>query len=88
MRIQRQGFEDVLKVSANQLSSKTDATTLVRLVRMCAFITSEDKDENRLIPSKAAAVTDKLTELLKSKLNSTSDRELAQVYSSLVILPT
>jgi hypothetical protein len=55
---------------------------------MCAFITSEDKDENRLIPSKAAAVTDKLTELLKSKLNSTSDRELAQVYSSLVILPT
>jgi hypothetical protein len=44
---------------------------------MCAFITSEDKDDNRITPSKAAAVTDKLVEFLKPKLNSATDRELA-----------
>ena len=35
---QRQTFEDILKLSARSLSNKTDSETLVKLLRICAFI--------------------------------------------------
>jgi hypothetical protein len=53
---QRQIFEDILKLSASSLSNKTSADTLVKLLRICAFI------EN-------VQLTDRLTEYLKPKVN-------------------
>ena len=35
---QRQTFEEILKLSAQSLSNKTEPETLVKLLRICAFI--------------------------------------------------
>ena len=70
---QRQAFEDILKLSANSLSNKTTAETLVKLLRICAFI-ENDK------------LTDRLTEYLKPKVNQLENQELSQVFQSLVLL--
>jgi len=51
---QRQTFEEILKLSAQTLSNKTEAETLVKLIRICAFI-----DHNK--------ITSKLLEYLKPK---------------------
>ena len=72
---QRQIFEDILKLSASSLSNKTSADTLVKLLRICAFI------EN-------VQLTDRLTEYLKPKVNQLENQELSQVFQSLVLLPT
>jgi len=68
---------------------KTSGSELVKLVRMCAFIAKNDEStETREIDtSKAGAVTDKLIELLKPKLNTSTNVELAQVFAALVLLP-
>jgi hypothetical protein len=54
---------------------------------MCAFIATDDNEANVSGSQKASAITDKLMELLKPKLNTTSNDELAQVFSALVLLP-
>ena len=51
---QRQIFEEILKLSAQSLSNKTEAETLVKLIRICAFI-----ENNKM--------TSKLLDLLKPK---------------------
>ena len=38
LKQQRQTFEEILKLSAQSLSNKTEADTLVKLLRICAFI--------------------------------------------------
>ena len=74
LKNQKAIFEDILKLSAHTLSNKTNADTLVKLIRICAFI-EHDK------------LTDKLTEYLKPKLNQLNNQELSQIYQSLVLLP-
>ena len=71
---QRQNFEDILKLSAQSLSNKTEAETLVKLIRICAFI--EHKQ-----------LTGKLLEYLKPKLSHLENQEISQVFQSLVLLP-
>lgn len=38
MNEQRKNFEEILKYSASSLSNKTEASTLVKLLKMSAFI--------------------------------------------------
>ena len=66
-------FEDSLKFAASNLSNKTDATTLVQLLRTTAFLDNQQ-------------LAGKLLEYLKSKVSQVSNEELCQVYSSLVLL--
>lgn len=61
---QRQTFEEILKLSARSLSHKTDSETLVKLLRICAFI-EHDK------------ITGKLLEYLKPKLGQLDNQELS-----------
>ena len=71
---QRQTFEDILKLTARSLSNKTDAQTLIKLVRICAFIEHDQ-------------ITAKLLEYLKPKLGQLDNQELSQIFQSLVLLP-
>ena len=63
-----------MKLSAQSLSNKTEPETLVKLLRICAFI-----EHNK--------VTSKLLEYLKPKLSSLDNIELSQIFQSLVLLP-
>ena len=74
MILQRQTFEDILKLSARSLSNKTSGETLVKLLRICAFI-EHDK------------LTGKLIEYLKSKTSHLDNQEVSQIFQSLVLLP-
>ena len=60
---QRNNFEDILKLSAAALSNKTEAKTLVKLLRICAYIEHYQ-------------LTSKLTEYLKPKLNQLENHDL------------
>ena len=71
--MQRAAFEDSLKFAASNLSNKTDATTLVQLLKTTAFLDNQQ-------------LTQSLTEYIKHKASQTSNDELAQVYASLVLL--
>ena len=71
---QRQVFEDILKISANSLSNKFEAQTLVKLLRICAFL--ENKSD----------LVTKLLDLMKSKVNHLENYELSQILQSLVLL--
>ena len=64
---QRQTFEEILKYAAQSLSNKTEAETLVKLIRICAFI-----EHNQL--------TEKLLQYLKSKVSHLDNMELSQVF--------
>ncbi|TNV86039.1 hypothetical protein FGO68_gene9977 [Halteria grandinella] len=70
---QRSMFEDSLKFAASSLSNKTDASKLVRLLRTTAFLDNQQ-------------IGTRLVEYLKTKISQVSNEELAQVYSSLVLL--
>jgi len=70
---QRQTFEEILKLSAQSLSNKTEAETLVKLLRICAFIEHDQ-------------ITSRLVEYLKPKLNHLDNQELSQIFQSLVLL--
>jgi hypothetical protein len=39
---QRAKFEDILKLSAQQLSNKTEAATLVKMLKMSSFVERQD----------------------------------------------
>ena len=64
---QRQTFEEILKLAAQSLSNKTEADTLVKLIRICAFI-----EHNQL--------TAKLLQYLKPKVSHLDNQELSQIF--------
>lgn len=70
---QRIVFEDSLKFAASQLSNKTDAATLVKLLRTTAFLDNQE-------------LAVRLTAYLRAKVSQVSNEELAQVYASMVLL--
>ena len=61
---QRAVYEDVLKLAASQLSNKTEADSLVKLLRICGFIGQDQ-------------MTAKLLEYLKPKLNNLGNNDLS-----------
>ena len=66
-------FEDSLKYAASSLSNKTDASSLVSLLRQTAFLDNQE-------------LAGKLVEYLKQKTSQLSNEELSQVYASFVLL--
>ena len=64
MAHQRSIFEDSLKYAASNLSNKTDATTLVSLLRQTAFLENQE-------------LSIKLLDYLRTKVSSVSNEELS-----------
>ena len=71
---QKQTFEEILKLSAKALSNKTPAETLVKLLRICAFLEHRE-------------VTGRILEYLKPKITHLDNQEISHIFQSLVLVP-
>lgn len=75
---QRSTYEDILKLSAQQLSNKTDGETLVKLLRMVSFVPPT---------SNTLELASELCTYLKPKLFALENADLCNVHTALVLLP-
>ena len=73
---QRHHFEDMLKVGAASVTGKTDASSLVKLLRMAVFV--EDRDSQLVA---------KLLDLLQPKVFTLENEEIASLHAALVLIP-
>lgn len=74
---QRTKFEDILKLSAQSISNKTEAVTLVKMLKLSAFVEHQDP-----------ALLKLLAEYLRPKVFQLENEDLAQLFTPLVILST
>lgn len=70
---QRQDFEDALRIGASNLSNKTDASLLIKLLKVSAFLDNQE-------------LSFKLLDYLKSKVSQLENDEIATLHSSLVLV--
>lgn len=75
MNEQRSNYEDILKISAANLSNKTEATDLVKMLRMCSYIERQDPE-----------LSTRLVEHLRPKIFQLDNDDLTQLFTPLVLM--